>query len=184
MRVMLAAVIILGVFVCGGCQEGHKAPAVAKTNFPPQLAGVWEESMDNPDAGYPWAMVLTEDGRLEEIRIRLAAAILKPDQVVKIKMRDGQYSTFDVGPAYVDYVPETRTLTIAMEIKRFQIKYADALLEGNARYAFTGVITEDGKSWMSEFSEEFDYGPRFPQDKDPNGMSIPMRFEKRADKNK
>jgi len=177
MKKILAVAAVVAAVVLAGCQENAKQPDGAQSGagvkLPPEVAGIWQEEVDE---GIPWALLVTEDGQLEEARLALAAAIVRPGETTQTKMRDGQYSTFETGPATVTYDPETRELTVAFDLKHFQVLYGEERIEGSARYAFTGPVSEDGRHWNTVFAEQFDYGPRFPQD--PNGIGVPMSFRK------
>jgi len=177
MKKILAVAAVVAAVVLAGCQENAKQPDGAQSGaavkLPPEVAGIWQEEADE---GAAWALLLTEDGQLQEARIALGAVVVKPDAVTKVEMKDGQFSTFDVGPAVVAYDPTTRELAVAFDLKHFQVLFGDERIEGNARYAFTGPVSEDGQHWNTVFAEQFDYGPRFPMD--PNGIGVPMSFRK------
>jgi hypothetical protein len=177
MKRISLAVVVVALMVLGGCNEGQKAPEpAAKSNLPPQLSGVWKQIHVDGEGGNQWAMVITEDGRVSEVLIELGAAIVKPGEVTKEEMRDGQFSTFDTGPAYTNYNPKTREFTVAFELKHFQLRMGNEVVEGSAKYAFTGPVAEDWNTWNTTFAEEFDYGPRFPMD--PNAVGVPKYFRK------
>ena len=177
MKKILTVLAVMAAVAATGCQENAKQPdgtqPGAAVKLPPDVAGIWQEEVDE---GIPWALLVTEDGQLEEARLALAAAIVRPGETTKTKMRDGQYSTFETGPAVVTYNPETRELAVALDVKHFQVLYGEERIEGSARYAFTGPVSEDGQHWNTIFAEQFDYGPRFPMD--PNGIGVPMSFRK------
>lgn len=173
----IVLISIAAIVVLCGCQEAQKAKKVeAVQKMPSDVVGIWKRAMMDGEGGSMWAMEITDDGRVSWALIEAAAAIIRPGQVTKTAMADGQFSTFDVAPACVEYDPNTRQLTVALEIRHSEIRFMSELIEGNARYVFSGPVTEDGKTWVATFSEEFDYGPRFPMD--PNTIGVPRVFVK------
>jgi hypothetical protein len=169
--VILAAAILLA-----GCQGGQKGPKAAGVKIPPEAAGVWKQVIRDGEGGNLWAMEITEDGRVSWALIELAGAIVKPGQVTKTAMADGQFSTFDTSPANVGYDPKTRELTVSFELKHLEVRFMKEVIKGSAKYAFTGEVSQDGKEWNVIFAEDFDYGPRFPMD--PNSIGASRIFVK------
>lgn len=179
MKKIAKITVLAGMIIAmTGCQGGQKGDESLRVKLPPEVAGIWKAV----ESSTPWGIVLSEDGKMIEARIGLASAIIKPNTITKVEMADGQFSTFDVGPAFVDYDPETRELTVAFDLKHFEVRYMNERIMGNSRYAFTGQVSEDGKEWNTILAEEFDYGPRFPMD--PNAIGETVIFHKQEPKKK
>jgi hypothetical protein len=166
------AIVLLWISGCQGPQESTSGDA--KTALPPEIAGTWKARESS------WKIVLNPDGTVSSAVISLGQVEVKPNQTTKVEMKDGQFSTYKTGDCVVDYTPATRELFVSVEMKKIHVVYMDNVIDGNSINRFTGPVSEDGKTWIADWVELFDYGPRFPQD--PNdAYNGPVTFEKVAD---
>lgn len=160
-----------------GCQNTSSSVEVTVDDdrqFPQFLAGTWKAEDS------PWKIVLSPDGTVASAIIPMAQVEVKPNQTTTVKMKDGSFSTFKAGDCLVEYTPETRELFVSVEIDEFHITYLDNVIDGNSFDRFIGPVSEDGKVWMADWINVFDYGPRFPQD--PNDIyAQPLIFNKLED---
>jgi len=107
----------------------------------------------------------------------MGEVLVKPNQTTKVEMKDGNFSTYEPGKFDLEYTPETRELYVSIEIKKMHISLPGGWIDGNNLSRFTGPVSEDGRTWIADWIELFDYGPRFPQD--PNdAYNGPVTFEK------
>lgn len=158
------AAVLFGI--CG-CQK----PSVV---LPPEVAGTWKTKE------HPWRIAITPDGKISSVIIPMGTVEVKPNQTTKVEMKDGNFSTYVPGAFDLEYTPETRDLYVSIEMKRMHISLPGGWIDGNSLDRFTGPISEDGKTWIADWIELFDYGPRFPQD--PNdAYNGPVTFEKIGD---
>jgi len=154
--VMLAecAIILLGF---GGCQ-GRAVKSSGTKVIPPDIAGTWKAKNS------PWKIVLSPDGTVSSAVIPMGEVELKPNQTMRMEMKDGQFSTFKAGDFDVEYIPAARELFVSIELEDMHIVYLDNVIDGNSIDRFVGIVSEDGKEWVADWINIFDYGPRFPQD--------------------
>lgn len=145
--------ILLGL---SGCQE-RMAKSPGKV-IPPDVAGTWK-AYDSP-----WKIVLSPDGTVSSAVIPMGEVELKPNQITKVEMKDGQLSTYKAGDFDVEYIPSTRELLVSIEVEDIHIVFLDNVIDGNSVDRFVGPVSEDGKEWIADWINMFDYGPRFPQD--------------------
>jgi len=154
--VMLAecAIILLGF---GGCQ-GRAVKSSGTKVIPPDIAGTWKAKNS------PWKIVLSPDGTVSSAVIPMGEVELKPNQTTRMGMKDGQFSTYKAGDFDVEYIPAARELFVSIELEDMHIVYLDNVIDGNSIDRFIGTVSEDGKVWVADWINIFDYGPRFPQD--------------------
>lgn len=166
------AIVLLWISGCQGPQESTSGNQ--KTPLPPEIAGTWKARES------PWKIVLNPDGTVSSAVISLGQVEVKPNQTTKVKMKDGQFSTYKTGDCVVDYTPATRDLFVSVEVEEMHIVYMDNVIDGNSIDRFVGLVSEDGKVWTADWINVFDYGPRFPQD--PNDIyAEPLIFDKIED---
>ena len=164
------AVVLLGL---AGCQwQLGKLFEGGKTVLPPDIAGMWKAR------GEPWKIVLSPDGTVSSALIPMGAVEVRPNQTTEMEMKDGSISTFKAGDCIVEYMPDTRELFVIVEIEEFHIRFLDNRIDGNSIDRFIGPVSEDGKTWMADWINVFDYGPRFPQGP---VYAQPLTFEKIED---
>lgn len=168
------------LLVITGCQEhsSNKSDAAGiikgGSEFPQFLAGVWKAE------GSVWKIVLSGDGTVSSAVIPMGQVEVKPNQIKKVLMKDGSYSTYKAGDCAVEYRPGTRELFVSVEMEDIHITFLDNVIDGNTSDFFVGPVSEDGKVWKADWVSIFDYGPRFPQD--PNWIGAkPLIFRKIED---
>jgi len=170
------AIVFFSVWLfwsAAGCHEPPRQSTVRKP-LPTDIAGTWK-AQDSP-----WKIVLSDDGTVSSAVIPMGEVEIKPNQTVKVEMKDGSFSTFKAGDCVVQYTPATRELFVSVQMEKIHIKYEDNVIEGKSIDRFVGPISEDGKVWTAAWITVFDYGPQFPQD--PNDISAePLIFEKIKD---
>ena len=146
----------------------------SKILLPPEVAGTWKAK------GSPWKIVITPNGRIDSAIIPMGKVEVKPNRTTKFEMMHGEFSTYKTGRCDLEYTPQTRELFVSIEIKKMHIAFPDDAIDGNSIDRFTGPVSEDGKTWIADWVQLFDYGPRFPQD--PNdAYNGPVMFEKLED---
>jgi len=167
----IAGCLVCCVWMCFGCQNTAIKQGKTDGALPAEVAGVWKAK------GSAWKIVLGTDGTVRSAVIPMGQVEIRPNQVTKVEMQDGSWSTFEAGDCVVQYNPQSRELYVSIEMKRVHIQYMDNVIEGNSVDRFIGPVSEDGKTWMADWITVFDYGPRFPQD--PNDVAAePLIFEK------
>jgi hypothetical protein len=153
------------------CQEPLDGLFGPPPVLPPHVAGAWK-AQDSP-----WKIVLASDGTVSSFILPMGNVLVKPNSTTKVEMLDGSFSTFTAGDCIVEYDPDTRELFVDIQMERIHVVFMDNVIDGNSVNVFAGPVSEDGKNWYADFTEIFDYGPRFPQD--PNEIfAVPLTFEK------
>jgi len=165
----------LYVVLLSGCQGPQESTSEdQKTALPPEIAGTWKARESS------WKIVLNPDGTVYSAVIPMGTVEVKPNQVTKVEMKDGQFSTYKAGDCGVEYAPETRELYVCIEMDEIHIVFLDESIDGNSLDRFVGPVSEDGKVWTADHIAIFNYGPRFPQD--PNDIYAElMIFDKVKD---
>lgn len=158
MKVSIGVVFALcsTVLLTFGCRPEPQSND--KVMLPAEVAGTWQARES------PWKIVLNRDGTVKSAVINMGRAEIRPNETTKYEMKDGQFSTYKAGDCAVEYTPETRELYVSIEMERIHIVFLDNLIEGNSVDRFMGTVSPDGKEWVTEWINVFDYGPRFPQD--------------------
>ncbi len=166
----LACILLLSQ----GCHPSSTVQTAGKTSLPDDIAGTWKARESK------WRIVLSPEGTVSSMRIPMCIVDLKPNQATKVKMKHGEFSTFEAGDCEVEYTPAKRELFVKIDMKRIHVAFPDDALEGSSVDRFMGPVSEDGKVWTADWINIFDYGPRFPQD--ANGIyAEPLLFDKVED---
>lgn len=147
-------VLWLGV----GCQNQSGRSSNGKVMLPADIAGTWKAQNS------PWKIVISPDGTVISAVIPMGEVEVRPHKTTKLEMVDGSYSTYKAGDCMVGYMPDTRELFVSVEMEKINVVYLDNVIDGNSIDRFVGPVSEDGKTWMADWINVFDYGPRFPQD--------------------
>ena len=164
-RLLVLCIFVLSISYLTGCQKAVNSSAKqlskTKSSFPPSLAGTWLTS--SPDVP-GWQIVLTPQGTVSSAIIPLMGTTIRPNKTTKVEMKDGSFSTFTAGDCPVDYDPVTRELSVVIYVKELHIKFMDISMKGYTKDVFSGKVSEDGKTWLPDWINLFDYGPDLPQD--------------------
>ena len=143
--------------------------------LPQEVAGTWKAE------GEPWEITLTPDARVSSAVFRLGNVRISPNETIEVEMIDGQFSTYTAGQCPVTYDPETRELTVILTIDYFLARIGEQSVDGFAQDTFTGIVAPDAKTWQTNWSYFFDYGPRLPMGPPPD--PVPLTFLKIEDPN-
>jgi hypothetical protein len=170
---------LLVLFGCGallmtvaGCRrsgEDAKGSDVVVSRFPRSLAGAWQAPQ--------YKIWISPEGKVTSAIIDMAALEIRPNQTTKMEMKDGSISTFTAGDCPVEYDSVSRELRVVIEIEKLHIKFLDIVNDGNRTDIFSGKVSEDGKAWMADWINMFNFGSDLPQD--PNDAYMgQLRFDK------
>jgi len=174
LRTAIYFALVWIVLLTGGCPPSSNGPPTNKVMLPPDIAGTWKARKG------PWKIVLSPDGTVASTVIEMGTVEVRPNKTTRVKMKDGQFSTYKAGDCIVEYTPATRELYVSVEMEQIHVVYLDNVIDGNSIDRFAGPVAQDGKTWIADWIKIFDYGPRFPQD--PNYVyQGPMTFEKIGD---
>ena len=160
------------LFSVAGCPpKGSTDGPVPTAKLPAEVAGTWK-AKDSP-----WRIVLTRDGRVSSAVFPMGEVTIRPNQTIRVEMKDGSFSTYKAGNCTVEYSPETRELFVSIAVEEIHVVFTDNRVDGSSTDKFVGPVSEDGRQWAAEWMTMADYGPRFPMD--ANDMYAgPLLFEK------
>lgn len=176
-------VIVLGIV---GCQPGPMSKTGVEVNiggdgvFPQELVGLWKASS--------WEIVFEADGSISSAVIPQARTRMVPKEPTIVPMRLGGKGVYEPGLWSVDYMPQSRELTVEIVVKRFKLELGDNVLKGKLRYLLSGQVSEDYKVWYCttvSFPKYFAYTTSTPGPQelpvDPNHTVKEVLFEKVGD---
>lgn len=147
LSVLVGCMIVLSSLA--GCQGSSKTTpggveGVVKGGggFPESLAGTWKADTTK------WQITLAPDANVVSFT-NAGGALMNIAEGSLLHSHDeaGSYLYMVFGPCYANYDPATRKLDVTVTVERFVAGSANGALEGNARYFFTGPVSEDGKEW-------------------------------------
>ena len=183
---ILLAVCLAFVLVAVGCQPGAMSKTGVEVNiggdgvFPQELVGLWR--------GDAWKIVFEADGSISSAVIPQGATRIVPKVPTIIPMKLGGKGVYEPGLWSVDYMPQSRELTVEIVVKHFNLELGDNVLKGNIRYLLSGQVSEDYKVWYCttvNFPKYFAYttSTSGPQELpvDPNLTMAEVLFEKVED---
>ena len=160
----------------GGCKRpaGEKVgqqPARDKPNeqIPLSIAGTWQ-MRDGV-----WRMTIEPNGIVSSvIHPSFFEREVRPHQTTEVEMLDGNFSSVECGDFFAEYNQTDRNLFVSIEVNAFHIRFYEIRWDGPGGVGpaqvdrFEGPVSEDGKVWVCDWINVFDYGPDFPQD--PNDI--------------
>ena len=158
MRRIALCTTILVALAGPGCRELQQVPEEEKPEVEARYAGEWQATNGQ------WTLCFAPDGTLESAVIPLGNVRIRPKKVTHITMKDDQTSSIKAGPCDVKYSPETRNLYARIPLEDVHIVYENNVIDGNQVDQFMGAISEDGQTWVADWINSFNYGPRFPLD--------------------
>ena len=106
---------------------------------PQELAGVWKTGA--------WEIVFEADGSISSVVLPLGRTRMVPKEPTMIPMKLGGKGVYEPGVWSVDYMPQSRELTVEIVVKRFYLEMGDNMLKGKLRYLLSGQVSEDYKVW-------------------------------------
>ncbi len=161
--VILTVIGFVLVFLAGCGAPGSKSTGQGKPVFPPEVAGIWQA------ADEPWVIEISPEGKVIMAVIPMTETEVKPNEMSMLEMADGNVSTVEMGDCPLEYDPLKRELTVTITVKAIHMRFYEQGVDGNSTDIFSGRVSEDGKRWQADWMTFFDYGPRFPQNKDDPG---------------
>jgi hypothetical protein len=150
--------------------------------FPPALAGRWKADRDG------WELVFAPNGSLSAAVISLGRVRVVPGQTRRAPTKTGQDAVFTPGPWTVQYLPNTREMTVRITMAHVRIDLGGNLIEGSSTDVFTGPVSPAGDAWKVEWTTFTRYTARTPEGKsfdlstDPvYGETKPLTFTRTSE---
>jgi hypothetical protein len=143
----------LVAFIALGCHQNEQTPEAAPEAF---YAGQWQATNGQ------WTLCFAPNGTLDSAVTPLGRIPIRPQKTTHVT-RANQTSSIKAGPCDVKYSPETRNLYARIALDDVRIVHENNVIDGNQVDQFMGIVSEDGTTWIADWLNTFNYGPRFPQ---------------------
>ncbi len=176
---LLSFSCLVGCNGSAGNKTGVQVTVDGNGQFPDYLVGRWKANE------YGWEFVFEPDGTISSAIHSLARIEMKPGQPTIVPMKKGGQGVFEPGEWLVNYIPDTRELTVQVSLKNFRAQMGDNILEGKSTDIFVGPVSKDGTRWEAVWTSFPDYTahtseyPNFDMFPDPNYSETKMLvFEK------
>jgi hypothetical protein len=127
--------------------------------FPAALAGTWKADRDG------WEFTLAPDGSISAAILSLGRVRVVPGRTSRVPTKTGQEALFTPGPWTVQYIPNTRELTVRITMAHVRVELGGNLLEGSSTDVFTGPVSPADDTWKVEWTTFTHYTARTPEGK-------------------
>jgi hypothetical protein len=169
--VRIIAVFLFSGFLCisSGCNRQNKTSPPPQTeskasleqgSFPAFLVGTWKAEDSNQ---YNWEFTFEKDGTISSLRNFMDIYIKVSEGGTYEQAADANVdSASTLGPVEVGFDPNSRILTVKVMTDYFMLHIYDEIAEGNSIDTIFGPVSEDGKTWTTEWrgvSRLFDGSP-------------------------
>jgi len=145
-----AIILVWTIFflLLSGCQNsGDKSGGVChlipdNNQFPPSLAGIWKADASS------WQITLAPDGNVVSVIDDAGwSMVLAEGGLFSPGSQQNEFLYIVYGPCYANYNPQTRQLSVTINIEHFHIELSDAVMDTALKHYFTGPVFENGKRW-------------------------------------
>ncbi|MFZ0033422.1 MAG: hypothetical protein WAK60_00345, partial [Sedimentisphaerales bacterium] len=147
--------------------------------FPAAFAGKWK------DKETEWEFVFEPDGTISSAVIDSGFMPVVPSKRIAQKPMIVGKALFKLGQWTVQYSPASRELGVEVVVDFFHIDIGETWLEGNRIDWFTGIVSEDYKTWHATWTSFPTFTAYIPAAHylpvDPNNTVTDLLFEKVAD---
>jgi hypothetical protein len=157
---MKRSIVLFGcVFLLlgGGCQEHNRNKSGAEViiegggEFPQSLVGRWKTN------DYAWQFVFEPDGKISSIIFNMGEVEIFAGRTTTVPTISDGKAIFKPGLWTVQYDPKFRELTVEIVTDYIHFEMGSQLLEGKRTDTFTGKVSEDGKTWQTDWYSFPDY---------------------------
>jgi len=147
-------VFLITISIIGGCKNsppeqtsnpGGEVVVAGAGEFPESLAGVWKADK------FRWAFKFEKDGRISKFRHTIGMYINVAEGGLMEEGEDDNYALYVVGPYVVKYDPEKRQLDVKITLDYFKMVLPMGTLEGKVDDYFSGIISDDNKTWQVDW---------------------------------
>ncbi len=155
MRLLIALIYILSLFLLTGCQPKKLTSESADdveviieegVAFPKSLAGTWKSQGRSS-----WEFVIERNGTISSVIHSIGSVKLEPRQVTEVPMKQKGKGVFRPGLWTVRYSHRTNSLSIEIVLDYFRAQKGNEIVEGSSTDLFIGPITIDGQQWEPEW---------------------------------
>jgi len=144
--VIRLVLLFLGFLVLAGCDS-------ASGRFPQFLVGTWQADASQ------WQITLASDGTV--VSAVSNSGLLLPvaeGRLYQQSVKANEFGYFEFGPSYATYDSTERRLAVLIDIESVVIEAPSGGMEGNARYNFSGEVSEDGGMWFATWWTDATFG--------------------------
>ena len=156
MKHLLLCTTTLTALMSFGCLQQEQVPEADAAPAEAFYTGQWQATNGQ------WTLCFASDGSLDSAVTPLGKIPIRPEKVTYVT-RGKLTSSIKAGPCDVKYSPETRNLYARIALEDVHILHENQVVDGNQVDQFMGIVSEDGTTWVADWLNSFDYGPRFPQ---------------------
>ncbi len=168
-RFYILSCLVLILPVLTGCQESTDTKNATEgiiegdRQLPKFISGKWEVD------GSMWEIVFGPGNTLLYAVIPLGQVKIRPNQTTELQGRKGEPGIFEAGDCEVDYDPQSREMSVNIEVKRVYLDMG-SIMEGTCGYFLVGDFSEDGETWYADVFTKLDLAvlapdPNSPKDK-------------------
>ena len=153
--VIIIVSILLHLDGCGEPVSKKNVEVVIEDGgeFPQSLAGKWKvvKSSKWKVGENSWEIVLEPDGMISSAVVSPGHVRITPGKPKTILRDNNKKSVYEPGIWTVQYSPQSRELTVEINMDHIQLNLGKVILDGKTTDIFTGQVSEDGKTWETEW---------------------------------
>ena len=128
--------------------------------IPRQIAGQWVTE----DA--KWKIVFDESGVVDFV-IHPVGPMLKPMNITEVPLKHGGKGAYRCGRWSVQYIPDSRELTLEVVVDYFKNVMGPSVIEGKMQETLTGFFNEDFTVWQVDWFNISEYKAVAPFSEEP-----------------
>jgi hypothetical protein len=145
---LITSIAILTLIV--GCQETQKTQTQEKIEkFPDFLVGKW---IADPNGEVKWAFIFEADGSILKFRHFVGMDFVVAEGGLTEPWKGTAEATYGLGPCYTEYDPNSRNLSVVINIDNYIITFPDGSMEGSFHDTLSGPVGEDGSTWAATWN--------------------------------
>lgn len=151
--------------------------------FPRELAGTWVEK----ETKYGWEIVITESGQVSELTHPMGQVKVFPHKMNKYHLIEQGTGLIEAGGFFVQFDPNSRELTVEVDIERFEWVKGSDVVEGRRKDILIGLVSDDYSNWDVDWLDQEYYrvttsevhGKVLTQDEDLKAHDVIIFVKKR-----
>lgn len=145
---LLACILM---FFAAGCTTASRRSTeneIKKPSSYADIAGVWEAESGR----ITWGFKMEPDGTITKVIHSMAGPMNVSEGAVSIEGPEpNTYAFFVLGPYDVQYDKESRKLDLRIRLDQYYMKLPAGELLGRTEDRFTGIVSQNGKTWPVEW---------------------------------
>ncbi len=136
-----------------GCQGSNRTEVTVAGGgaFPESFAGRWKADKGG------WEIVFGRDGTISSAVISFGRREVRPGRTTTMPLKRGGEGFLEADVWTVDYEPVSKELAVEIKIKAYRMEMGGNIIRGKLKDLLIGWVSEDGKSWQTEWFSFGDY---------------------------